>query len=71
MTELDLGEIPSFKFGKKLIIQLDERWCKIFEDTNPKFHAKINKKGNYVLVGPNLKCKPTRRDLMKEISNNV
>lgn len=71
MKELHLGKVSTLRINNRLIISLDDRWCKIFENTDPKFSAKIDKKGNYVLVGPNLKNKPTRTTHTKVISESV
>lgn len=72
MKELILGQIQSFRINQKLVFALDDRWCKIFEDDAPKFQAKIDVKGNYILVGPQVQ-QPTKRNNQssKEVSVSV
>lgn len=71
MKELILGQIQSFRINQKLVFALDDRWCKIFENDNPIFLAKIDKNGNYILIGPSLKNKPIRTTHTKVISKSV
>jgi len=70
MKELKLNKVSVLKFENKLIIPLDIRWCKIFRDENPNFYAKIDKNGNLILMGPQVKQQPTNRNhnFSKEVS---
>ena len=52
----DLGEIKSYTFNNKIIIQIDSRWKDYFNSENPTFKAVIEN-GKYVLIGPKVSTK--------------
>ena len=68
-----LSDIVPFFFEGKLIIALDEKWIKYFNTENPIFQAFVND-GKYVLVGPHIITKPTRRNIhnnRRDVSNDA
>ena len=56
-----LAIISAFEFNENYLIPISKNWSKFFGTTNPKFQAKIDTKGNYVLVGPQVQ-QPTKRN---------
>lgn len=60
MKEYKLGKASVLKFGSKVIISIDEKWCNLFEEKNPKFDIVINRDGIYTLCGPKLNLNPHR-----------
>jgi hypothetical protein len=68
--EINLGSIPILQFDKKIILSIDQSWCDVFKDNNPKFLSKITTEGNYVLVGP--KVQPTKKNQRsREASDDI
>ena len=72
LKEQNLGIVSSLKFENKILIPLDIRWSKIFKDDEPKFQVKIDKNGNWVLVGPQIKQQhPTKQNQRFETEVSV
>ena len=72
MKDQDLGMISPVKFENKLIIAIDGRWNNYFDTSQPSFQSFI-KNGKYVLVGPNVKTRPTKQNTTEptgDVSNN-
>jgi len=49
--QIELGEIPSYRLNKKLILSLDERWENYFTSKNKNFKVVIND-SRIMLIGP-------------------
>ena len=61
MKDRSLGEIKTFEFNNKIILSIDKKWINYFNSDNPSFHSYI-KNGKYVLVGPVVTRRPTKRN---------
>ena len=48
---IELAEIQTYRFGKKMILSLDERWSEYFNSKNISFKVIINN-NKLILVGP-------------------
>ena len=64
---IELAEIQTYRFGKKMILSLDERWSEYFNSKNISFKVIINN-NKLILVGPKVYPEPTKSPT-KEISN--
>jgi len=51
--QIELGEIPSYRLNKKLILSLDERWENYFTSKNKNFKVVIND-NRIMLIGPKI-----------------
>lgn len=71
MRVIKLGTIPSHDVKGKSLVAIDERWKNFFIG-EPTFEAIIDKNGNFVLVGPQVKLQPTKRNphYSKEVPMN-
>ena len=70
MKEIVLGTILSFLFEDKLILAIDKRWSKFFDD-ELKFQAKINVNGKIVFEGPKIQMPSKRNQVqIKGVSKN-
>ena len=70
MKEIVLGIILSFLLEDKLILAIDKRWSKFFDD-ELKFQAKINVNGKIVFEGPKVRMPSKRNQVqIKEVSKN-
>ena len=67
---IELAEIQTYRFGKKLMIALDERWSEYFTSKNISFKVIINN-NKLILVGPKVSIQDTTKSTAKEISNFV
>ena len=67
---IELAEIQTYRFGKKLMIALDERWSEYFTSKNISFKVIINN-NKLILVGPKVSIQDTTKSPAKEISNFV
>ena len=67
---IELAEIQTYRFGKKMILSLDERWSEYFNSKNISFKVIINN-NKLILVGPKVSIQDTTKSTAKEISNFV
>ena len=67
---IELAEIQTYHFGKKMILSLDERWSEYFNSKNISFKVIINN-NKLILVGPKVSIQDTTKSTAKEISNFV
>ena len=67
---IELAEIQTYHFGKKMIFSLDERWSEYFNSKNISFKVIINN-NKLILVGPKVSIQDTTKSTAKEISNFV
>ena len=71
MKEVDLGKIHVSEINGKFVFTIDARWKKFFGNEHPVFHAKIDSKRRYTIVGPAIKTGSTaNRHFAKEVSNS-
>ena len=65
---IELAEIQTYRFGKKMILSLDERWSEYFNSKNISFKVIINN-NKLILVGPKVSIQDTTKSPAKEISD--
>ena len=67
---IELAEIQTYRFGKKMIFSLDERWSEYFNSKNISFKVIISN-NKLILVGPKVLLQDTTKSTAKKISNFV
>ena len=67
-----LGVLSAFEIDNKSLIALDKKWNDFFIGDNLIFEVRIDKNEHFVLVGPQVKLQPTKRNLhySKEVPMN-
>ena len=60
-SNLRLGIVPILKFNRRILISIDSEWINFF-DNDFTFEVRIDKNKNFVLVGPQVKLQPTKRN---------
>lgn len=60
--ELFLGHILTSQFNDKIIIAFEGKWKNFFIDDKITFEVRIDKNKNFVLVGPQVRLQPTKRN---------
>ncbi|MGY5148898.1 MAG: hypothetical protein ACW9W3_02440 [Candidatus Nitrosopumilus sp. bin_68KS] len=62
MREINLGLVLSTSFQGKRLIALEKKWDDFFIDDIITFQIRIDKNKNFVLVGPQVRLQPTKRN---------
>ena len=69
---IELAEIQTYRFGKKMIFSLDERWSEYFNSKNISFKVVINN-NKLMLIGPRISHQePTTKSTSdKEMTSKI